>query len=763
MSIEAWATNPAAEQKWALLKPVVSPPRHPIEILDYRTDPSFIVTDRADADMPMGLDIETAPNTDDEARDCFTSPIVGLGLSDDRGSVYFDCNGDKGQELLSRILTLLAEHNVPLVAHNMFFEATFLGAQFPKADLNWHACTYAAFKLLATEGWPNQKWSIKHAMTHLLGWKDTNERALDNWLIDNGHEKNRSKEKKYGYYWRPQLERWVSPNKGRMGLAPAGILGPYCAMDADACFQLWQKVLLPVMSSFGALENYFLGPFSSLYRYLVRQKLSGITVDLQGIKDWNEELNLLIEQAHDNFLNRPEVRPHADERKIEVMEAHAAKQPAQYLKVRYPKEPKKHKKNGDVSQSWLNWAHKTSMLKKTPPTLSKNWIRWEEKRIELAGQEHLNLRSGPQMQDLVYNKLGFPKVVFTDKGQPSTGKKATALWGDFGRALKLFADRNKEKSYVEAAINHSRLDPQGNFRIHPSFRVPGTLTGRLAGSGGLNLQQVPKSREYLRHWRPMPGRVWVDVDFTSLEQVVLAELSKDPTLWKLYGPDAAKNDVYLFNGSQLPGIVGERLRAHGYDPDAPDPAAIAATKKHEKMWRQVAKVITLGQSYGMGPKKLTETLKLQGIDISENQAYEMWKGYWELYAGVKEYEKELLRQFRKNKGWVLNGIGRPVGIYQDLTKDIVNRVVQSTGHDMLVYWVDIFTRQLDEAGIKWEPVVIDFHDEAIVECDEADGEKVLDIMLNKSFDELNDWARGEIPLTGDGEIIADLSVAKCEG
>lgn len=763
MSIEAWAVSPEADQKWALLRPVQTTPRGPIELLDSSTDPAFIVTERTAADMPMGLDIETAPNSSDEARDCFSSPVVGIGLSDDRGSVYFDCNGEAGQQLLSHILRLLAEHQVPLVAHNLFFEATFLDRLTPgQARLNWHACTYAAFKLLATEGWPNQKWSIKHAMTHLLGWKDTNERKLDNWLIDNGHEKNVSKEKKYGYYWRRDRERWVSPNKGRMGLAPAAVLGPYCAMDADACWQLWQKVLLPVMSSFGALDNYFRGPFMRLYGLLVQQKLSGITIDLQGIKDWNEELDGLIDSAFQDFLDRPEVRPHADARNREVIEGHAAKEPARYLKVKWPKEPKKHKKNGDVSQSWLNWAHKTSMLKKTPPTESKNWTRWNEKREELLGQEHLNLRSGPQMQDLVYSKLGFPKVVFTDKGQPSTGKKACALWGDFGRALKLYGDRQKEKSYVEAAIQHARLDSANVPRIHPSFRVPGTLTGRLAGSGGLNLQQIPKSREYLSRWRPVPGRVWVDVDFTSLEQVVLAELSKDPTLWKLYGPGAKQNDVYLFNGSQLPGIVGQRLRMHGYDPNNPDPAAIAATKKHEKTWRQVAKVITLGQSYGMGPKKLTETLKLQGIEIAEQQAYEMWKGYWELYAGVKEYERELLRQYRFNRGWVLNGIGRPVGIYADYTKDIVNRVVQSTGHDLLVIWVQIFTKMLDDEGISWNPVVIDFHDEAIVECDEKDGERVLEIMLKDSFDELNRQVRGEIPLTGGGEIIGSLADAKCE-
>jgi len=44
-----------------------------------------------------------------------------------------------------------------------------------------------------------------------------------------------------------------------------------------------------------------------------------------------------------------------------------------------------------------------------------------------------------------------------------------------------------------------------------------------------NCQQLPKSRGYLECWKPRSGHVWVSIDHSSLEQVVLAELSRDPT------------------------------------------------------------------------------------------------------------------------------------------------------------------------------------------------------------------------------------------
>lgn len=51
----------------------------------------------------------------------------------------------------------------------------------------------------------------------------------------------------------------------------------------------------------------------------------------------------------------------------------------------------------------------------------------------------------------------------------------------------------------------------------------------------ISIHQLPKSPDYLQHWVARPGCVWVQSDIASLEQVVLAELSEDRELMKLYG------------------------------------------------------------------------------------------------------------------------------------------------------------------------------------------------------------------------------------
>jgi DNA polymerase I-like protein with 3'-5' exonuclease and polymerase domains len=343
------------------------------------------------------------------------------------------------------------------------------------------------------------------------------------------------------------------------------------------------------------------------------------------------------------------------------------------------------------------------------------------------------------------------------ESSPSTGVKAYPTLGEIGALLKQQKDQAKEMSYVQSCLDHLR-----NGKINPQFRMPGTLTCRLAGSGGLNLQQIPKSRGYLECWKPLPGKSWIDCDHTSLEQVVLAELSQDNALFKIYGPSAKPNDIYLFNGSQLP-IIGDKIRAAGYDPDNPTVEAIAHVKKVCKKERGISKVITLGSSYGMGAAKLRMTLGLQGIEVSPKEAKAMVESYWNIYAGVKDYEKFLLEEYEKNNGWVLNGIGRPVGIAKDYIKDIVNRVIQSTGHDVHMEYVRICDALFLEAGLNVNGIVWDFHDQSIVECKTEDKDIVYEILGTKAYEILNDkYLNGVIKLQGDPQHIATMADAKCE-
>lgn len=170
---------------------------------------------------------------------------------------------------------------------------------------------------------------------------------------------------------------------------------------------------------------------------------------------------------------------------------------------------------------------------------------------------------------------------------------------------------------------------------------------------------------------------------------------------------------------------------------------------------------SLGFGYGLGPTKYRADMEALGYSMSEDEAREVHTAYWNLYKGVKDYERELKRQHTKNRGWILNGIGRPLGIHQDYTHDIINRTSQSTGHDLLVYWVYIYSKMLADAGIEWHPIIVDFHDESIIEVEEGKAEQALTILI-KAFEELNRLMNCSIPLTGEGIVCDNLAEVKIE-
>ncbi len=747
------------DMRLAVVSPTTSymPTKKDVAIYEYLYSIGVMSRALSQLNGIIAVDIETK-GTQAASSEC---EIVGIGIADSRNIFYIDF-ATNGKEVNQFVLNFLAEYDQGMVGHNVFFDSAFLQRDSGRW-LKWTHDTYGLYKQLATEGYPGQKWGLKDAQIHLLNWDSKGDVELDKWLVKNNHIADVKKEEKPGYVhvenYEDKGERWCKPRKSEMWRAPAQILGFYCGLDAASTWQLLHEVFLPSINNqpWADSFNSYHEMFIENVRLMVAQQLSGITIDSDMLKSHHAYLHTSIDSHLNEFLNHHEVRPFATEYNNKIISELKEKEPIKYKKKKkVGKEPARYKKDGGESLAWKNWYIRKQEIENTEPELTSHWKAWEAKLREAEKTDHLNPSSSAQMQWLFYEKLGNEVLIYTDNGTPSTGAKALPGFGEVGQLLKKQKDDVKEEGYVKACLEHLI-----NGRLHPQFRMPGTLTCRLAGSGGLNLQQIPKSRKYLECWKPAPGRAWIDCDHTSLEQVVLAELSRDASLWKIYGPGARENDIYLFNGSQLP-VIGDKIRESGYDPDNPTPDSIQRTKKSCKKERGISKVITLGSSYGMGWNKLQLTLKLQGINVSANEAKEMVRSYWNIYSGVKDYEKFLLEEYKRNNGWVLNGIGRPVAVANDYLKDIVNRVVQSTGHDIHMQYIIICEQLLSEAGIKVDGIVWDFHDQSIVECAEEDKDKVYEIIGRKAYQVLNEeYLKGEIKLKGDPQHIKTMADAKC--
>jgi DNA polymerase I-like protein with 3'-5' exonuclease and polymerase domains len=137
----------------------------------------------------------------------------------------------------------------------------------------------------------------------------------------------------------------------------------------------------------------------------------------------------------------------------------------------------------------------------------------------------------------------------------------------------------------------------------------------------------------------------------------------------------------------------------------------------------------------------------------------MYYSYWKLYQGVRSYGDKLLAEWNDRKGFVFNGLGRPLAVDYNMTKDLVNRVVQSTGHDILMillYFVDQLRLQ---SKLQFKFVFADFHDQFIVETKEENGEKVRQL-VEHALSLTNTFLNGTIKLKGVPQIVSNLWDAK---
>lgn len=768
---------------FVLVKPQTLPPRHehytilssPPEIENI----SWIWEDRDPADV-LALDIETKGNDVSSA----DSYVVGVGLSDSRGAIYIPVTPELWKEILDALYTF----NVPLLAHNVCFDGAYCYRDNNCRHLRWHLCTYGAYRQVANEGFKGQRWGLKSAQVELLGWEAKGDVELDQWLVDNGHV-NQSKR----------------PRKELMYLAPPEILGKYCAMDADSTYLLGTKILSPILEKFKALDEYHRIYWLNLVKILIEQQLSGILVDREQLLTYHAGLSGRAKEAAHAFLTHPDVRPHVEGFNARAFAEFNSSRPRRFKKQSSrPAEPPKYRKDGKLSVNWVKWdqagplyqfaleepEHHTGLSTEemiqarcwSEPEETSHYTNWAEKLERLAAALDdgswmtdsdvikrfglFNMNSSAHKSWLFYECLKFPVLVWTDnetEPQPAVDSDALKGFGEPGKLLTTYNELVKEESYVSACLENLRVgEDQTRGVLNPRFKAPGTLTGRLAGDAGFNIQQQPKTPGYLKCWIPRPGKVWVDMDWTALEPTVLSESSRDKGMLDVYGPTAKGNDIYLYVGAHIKGKISETIRSFGYDPYNPTKEAISAAKKGAKQLRQVCKVVYLSSGYGAGPAKIRASLALEGIDLSLEEVKKIHSDYWALFSGIKKYERFLVTQWEKNNGWFLNPLGLPTCVAQDYIKDIVNRSIQSSGHSIHVIGCTLFRDMMAEAGIAWSPIIMDWHDQFIVEVDETEAERVVSILKSSYIDKINAMLGGHVRLKSDPQIVKNLAEAKCE-
>lgn len=168
----------------------------------------------------------------------------------------------------------------------------------------------------------------------------------------------------------------------------------------------------------------------------------------------------------------------------------------------------------------------------------------------------------------------------------------------------------------------------------------------------------------------------------------------------------------------------------------------------------------LASDYGAGWRKIYRTARAEGFSVTEDEAKRLWQGQRDVHAAVYEQLAPALEaEWERNGGWVLGLMGQPTPVWGERLRDLVNRVVQRGGHDCHILFAGLVDARLTKIGMQHQWVVIDFHDQLIVQvpmdrCAEVEDE------IRAAMADLNSGLAMTIQLKGEPASADNLGAVK---
>lgn len=257
--------------------------------------------------------------------------------------------------------------------------------------------------------------------------------------------------------------------------------------------------------------------------------------------------------------------------------------------------------------------------------------------------EGLNFGSPKQMIELLHTKkygFKFPIVKYTvdkktrqESERPSTDEEALLVLkkkDKSGFIEKLLELRGLEKLYSTYIKGIYEILDKNN-RVHPSFKLHGTVTGRLSCTEP-NLQNVPRdttSSDIKRMFIAPPGCVLLEVDYSQAELRVVAEMANEKTMieWFRIG-----RNIHVASACRANKCEDKYDEIFKITKNEDHPEHVFWTKRKKR-----AKTINFGILYEQSPKKLKETLEKDGEVVSVAEAEQYMRDWFADFPRIKRF------------------------------------------------------------------------------------------------------------------------------
>lgn len=340
---------------------------------------------------------------------------------------------------------------------------------------------------------------------------------------------------------------------------------------------------------------------------------------------------------------------------------------------------------------------------------------------EVAKSRTVNFNPSSFARWFLFDHLGFP-VLREGKVGPSMAEDVmTRLAADYPHeVLDLMVERVKWQKFESSFFNPYRELITDESRLHTTFKLSGTVTGRLSSGKadadkvtgskktslrGINLQQVPRDPLVRGIFGAAPGWAFVEADYSQIELRVAAEVSGESTLRALYNRG---EDVHMAMAVRMTGKPPSQI-----------------TKEERKK----AKAVNFGFLYGMGPTKFVETAwNNYGVKVTLEEAKAARAAFFGQFPELLRWharQRRLAHKYRR----VQSPLGRirhlpdivseDKGVVGEAERQSINSPVQAMASDMCLFSLVLLDRQFRKRAIRASPVGT-VHDSILFEVRDDD-------------------------------------------
>jgi len=349
-----------------------------------------------------------------------------------------------------------------------------------------------------------------------------------------------------------------------------------------------------------------------------------------------------------------------------------------------------------------------------------------EGRVYALAGEEFNINSPKQLSAVLFEKLMLPAPKKTKTGYSTNADVLEKLKNKhpiIGEILEYRELTKLKSTYADGLVRVISDDG----RIHTNFQMTVTATGRLSSTEP-NLQNIPVRRELGSEIRKMfiagDGCTLVDADYSQIELRILAHISGDEVMRRGFASGA---DIHRLTASQVFDTP--------FDEVSP-------------LQRSRAKAVNFGIVYGISAFSLAQDI---GVPVAEAKRY--IDSYLGKYSGVREYMKDIVERAKRD-GYVSTVYGRRRYLPELKSSNFnlrsfgervaLNMPIQGTAADVIkIAMIRVFDR-IKREGLRAK-LILQVHDELIVECPEEEAERVSTLLR----EEMEHAADFSVPLTVD--------------